>query len=50
VQRGYGPEWVDEYPRKIEALTLAEVNGAIKTLLKPETMVTVLAGTMPEAK
>ncbi len=50
VQRGYGPEWVDEYPRRIEALTLAEVNAAIKTRLKPDAMVTVLAGTIPEAK
>lgn len=50
VQRGYGPEWVDEFPRRIEALTLREVNGSIKKFLNPDKMVTVLAGTLPEAK
>ncbi len=50
VQRGYGPEWVDEFPRKVEALTLPEVNATIKKYLNPDKMVTVLAGTLPEAK
>ncbi len=49
IQRGYGPEWVDELPRKIEALSLAEVNAAIKQYLNPDKMVTVMAGTFPEA-
>jgi zinc protease len=48
VQRGYGPEWVDEFPRRVQALTLAEVNGAIKKYLNPDLMVTVLAGTLPD--
>ncbi len=47
VQRGYGPEWVDDYPRRIEALTAAEVNAAIKRILNPDRMITVLAGTIP---
>ncbi len=47
VQRGYGPEWVDEYQRRLQALTLAEVNGTIKKYLHPDKMVTVLAGTLP---
>ena len=47
VQRGYGPEWVDEYPRRIQALTAAEVNRAIKRYVDPAKMVTVLAGTIP---
>ncbi|HEY1110027.1 MAG TPA: insulinase family protein, partial [Opitutaceae bacterium] len=50
IQRGYGPEWVDEFPRRIEALTLADVNGSIKKFLNPDKMVTVLAGTLPEGK
>jgi zinc protease len=50
VQRGYSPEWVDEYPRKIEALSLGEVNAAIKQFLNPDKMVTVMAGTFPDAK
>ena len=49
LQRGYGPEWVDEYPRRLEALTLDEVNGAIRQFIHPEKMVTVMAGTLPAA-
>ncbi|MBL9200969.1 MAG: insulinase family protein [Opitutaceae bacterium] len=47
LQRGHGPEWIDEYPKRLQALTLAEVNAAIKARLDPEKMVTVLAGTLP---
>jgi len=46
VQRGYGPEWLDEFPHVIQRLTLAEVNGAIKNHLHPEKMITVIAGTL----
>lgn len=47
TQRGYGPEWVDEFPRRVQALTLPEVNAAIKKYVNPDKMVTVLAGTLP---
>ncbi len=47
LQRGFGPEWVDEYPRRLEALTLEQVNRAIKQHLHPDKMVTVVAGTLP---
>jgi zinc protease len=50
IQRGYGPEWVDEYPRKLEGLTLDEVNEAIRTSLHPDKMVAIEAGTLPVAK
>jgi zinc protease len=46
LQRGYGPEWVDEYPRRVQALQLAEVNATIKRFLQPDTMVTVRAGSV----
>lgn len=49
LQRGYGPEWVDEFPRRIEALTLEEANAAIRQHLHPDRMVTVLAGSLPAA-
>jgi zinc protease len=45
VQRGYGPEWVDEFPRRLDSLTLKEVNGAIRKHLSPERMVRVISGT-----
>lgn len=48
MQRGYGPEWVDEFPRRVQALTLPEVNATIKKYVNPAQMVTVLAGTLPE--
>jgi zinc protease len=47
LQRGYGPEWVDAFPAQVQAITLEQANGAIKTLLDPERMVLVLAGTLP---
>jgi zinc protease len=50
LQRGYGPEWVDAFPRRLEALSLAEVNAAIRQHLDPAKMVTVMAGTLPETK
>jgi zinc protease len=49
LQRGYGPEWVDEYPRRLEALTLEQVNAAIKKFVDPAKMVTVIAGTLPDS-
>ena len=54
LQRGYGPEWVDEFPRRVDALTLEEVNRSIKQFIDPSKMVTVLAGSLlgpaPEKK
>ncbi|MDO8541388.1 MAG: pitrilysin family protein [Opitutaceae bacterium] len=47
LQRGYGPEWVDEFPRRLQALTLEQVNAAIRKHLNPENMVVVMAGTLP---
>jgi len=49
VQRGYGPEWLDEYPRQLQALTLQQVNAAIHESLHPDKIVTVMAGTLPAA-
>ena len=47
LQRGYGVESVDEFPRRVQALGLDEVNASIKKFIDPEKMVTVLAGTLP---
>lgn len=47
VNRGYDLNWLDEMPGKINALTDAQVNGAIKKYLKPSAMVMVKAGTLP---
>ena len=47
LQRGRGPEWIDEYPRQLQALTLDDVNAAIRRHLDPDRMVMVSAGTLP---
>ena len=46
VLRGYPVSWLDDYPRAIEALTLDEVNRAIKQHIDPAKMVLVKAGTV----
>ena len=48
VQRGVGPEWIDQYPAKIDALTLPEVNSAIKKHLDPDHMILIKAGTVQD--
>jgi zinc protease len=50
VNRGVGPEWLDKYPAKINALALTDVNNAIKKHLNPDEMLLVKAGTIPGAK
>jgi zinc protease len=46
ILRGYPVSWLDEYPRAIEALTLDEVNHAIKKHIDPAKMVLVKAGSV----
>jgi zinc protease len=46
VLRGYPVSWLDDYPRAIQALTLDEVNRAIKEHIDPAKMVLVKAGTV----
>lgn len=49
IHRGYDVDWLDRYPKKIQSLTTAEVNAAIKQHLKPDAMYMVKAGTIPGA-
>jgi len=46
VQRGYDLSRVDTFPDAVNALTREQVNGAIKTHLKPKSMVLVEAGSV----
>ncbi len=46
IQRGYDLTWLDEYPRAVEALTLDQINTAIKKHLDPSQMALVKAGTV----
>jgi zinc protease len=47
IQRGYDLKWLDEYPRAIEALTLEQVNAAIRKHIDPNAMVLIEAGMHP---
>lgn len=49
IQRGMPLQWIDDYPRSVDALTLEQVNAAIRRHLDPKTMVIVKAGTVPAA-
>jgi len=46
LERGVGIEWLDQYPKAVEALTTEQVNAAIRKYLDPEKMVLVKAGTL----
>lgn len=46
--RGLDASWLDEYPRRVNALTLEQVNGAIRKHLDPEKMVLIKAGSVPD--
>jgi zinc protease len=48
VERGLTPAWIDDYPTKLAALTLDEVNAAIRRHVDPNKMVIVTAGTFSE--
>ena len=44
AKRGFEMTWLDEYPAKLSALTLAQVNTALKMQLDPKKLVLVKAG------
>lgn len=46
VHRGYDVSWLDEYPKRVEALTTTQLNTVIKKYLKPDSMVLIKAGTV----
>jgi zinc protease len=48
VQRGKPLSWLDEYTKAINALTLDQVNGALRKYLNPDKMVLIEAGTLPK--
>src|SRR5262249_26355776 len=44
VEHGLDLNWIDEYPKKVQALTLDQINGAIHKYLNPNKLVTAEAG------
>jgi zinc protease len=45
IRRGLELSWIDEYPTKVAALSLKQVNDAIQRYVAPEKFVLVRAGT-----
>jgi zinc protease len=45
VNRGEPLEWMDTLPRRIDALTVEQVNAAIRKYLDPQKMTLIEAGT-----
>jgi zinc protease len=50
IHRGYPLSWIDDYTNRLNAVTLDQVNAAIKKHLKPDDLVLIKAGTVPTAK
>jgi zinc protease len=46
VARGLDPSWIDDYPAQIAALSLDQVNAALRRRLDPSRMVIVTSGTL----
>jgi zinc protease len=49
TQRGYDLNWLDGFPKALKALTVGQVNAAIKTHLNPAAMTLVEAGSVAGA-
>lgn len=49
AERGFRVTYLDEYPEMVKALTLKEVNDAIKKHCDPISLSTAIAGTLPYA-
>jgi zinc protease len=47
VQRGLPLAWIDAYPKSVDALTLDQVNGAIKRYVDPQKLAIIKAGSVP---
>jgi zinc protease len=48
VQRGLDVDFIDKYPDIINALTLNQVNNAVKKYIHPDNVVTVVAGSVDD--
>jgi zinc protease len=49
LHRGYPLSWIDGYTAQLEAVTLDQVNTAIKKHLQPGSFILIKAGTVPTA-
>jgi zinc protease len=50
VQRGFAPEYIDEYPKRLQAIRAEQVNSAIQQYLSPQHYTQVIAGSLAAAQ
>jgi zinc protease len=50
IERGFAPEYIDAYPKHLQATTTEQVNAAIKAHFNPELSVQVIAGSLETAE
>ncbi|MFT5836865.1 MAG: zinc protease [Candidatus Azotimanducaceae bacterium] len=48
LQRGFAPEYIDQYPLRVRQLTADEVNRAIRQYFDPAKLIEVVAGSLAE--
>ena len=50
IQRGLAPEYIDEYPKKLRAITSEQVNDAIRKYFDPQLNAIVAAGSLKDTQ
>jgi zinc protease len=48
VQRGFEPQYIDEYPKRLSSITTEQVNTTIRKYLKSDLNTVVIAGSLAE--
>lgn len=48
AERGFEMDYMDRFPDEVKAVTLSEVNQAVRTYIRPEALHAALAGVPPE--
>lgn len=50
MQRGFEPEYIDEYPLRLRELTVEQVNAAIRAYFDPDALIEVAAGSLAKSE
>lgn len=50
IQRGFDPEYIDEYPKKLRSVTSDQVNASIRKYFNPQLSARVMAGSLTETQ
>ncbi|MBQ4913627.1 insulinase family protein [Maribacter sp. MMG018] len=46
LQRGWEPDYIDQYPKDVESVTLDQVNAAIKKYIDPDNLIVIKSGSL----